>query len=149
MTLPQPVAELTQSIEQLQQTHKKEHFHVSLEQLQTIRRAALLHLTCPKPQWRCPQAMTNEVMYSGMGKSHQPHLNPHHTPSYNHIDGCSNLGRKVQGVLMWMWLLHLSLSNSTPRMTLMTRSHQLIYIHPITPTLILLCWCNNGHGRGA
>ena len=91
--------------------------------------------------------MTNEVVYSGVGKCHQPHLNPHHTPSYNHIDGCSNLGWKVQGVSMW--LLHLSLSNNIPGVTLATHSHQSVYNHPITLTLSLLCWCNAGCGRGA
>ena len=143
------MAEITQSIEQLQQTHKKEHFRISLEQLQTIGRAALLHVMCQKPKWSCPQAMINEAVYSSMGKNYQSHLNPHHPPSYNHVDGCSNLDRKVQGVSMWMRLLHLSLSNGTPRVTLMTHSHQLVYHHPMTPTLSLLCWCNAGCGRGA
>ena len=93
--------------------------------------------------------MTNEAVYSSVGKSHQPHLNPHRTPSYNHVDGCSNLGQKVQGVSMQMWLLHLSLSNDIPGVTLTTCSHQSVYNHPITLTLSLLCWCNAGCSRGA
>ena len=44
-----PAVVVTQPITQLQQMHKKEHCRISLEQLQTIRRAALLHLTCQKP----------------------------------------------------------------------------------------------------
>ena len=48
MTLLRPEGGLTQPFEQPQQTYKKEHFCVSQEQSQIIRRAVLLHLICQK-----------------------------------------------------------------------------------------------------
>ena len=92
--------------------------------------------------------MVNEVMYSGVGKSHQFPLNPHRTFSYSHVDDCLNLDLKVQEVLMWLWLLHLSLRSSTLRVSPLTHSLKSACNSPITLTWSLRYLYNYGCGRG-